>query len=106
MLVIGTSCKDLSRANTSVDRKKQVLSQTTSKGGSAHVVSHSPLMIVYETVDAVDDKVSALTETTLSLLEHGYRGQKVMTDAREFGLPCRRRRLYVFLCAKVLADCG
>ena len=97
-----------------MDRKKLVLSQTTSKGGSAqtyrgfkdYVVSHSPLMIVYETVDAVDDKVSALTETTLSLLEHGYRGQKVMTDAREFGLPCRRRRLYVFLCAKVLADCG
>ena len=25
----------------------------------------------------------------------GYKGQKVMTDAQQFGLPCRRRRLYV-----------
>ena len=109
ILVIGTSCKDLSKLNASVDRKKLVVSQTTSKGGSAqtyrgfkdYVASHSPLMIVYENVDAIDDKVSALAETNLSvlmreMLEHGYRGQKVMTDAQEFGLPCRRRRLYVF----------
>lgn len=51
--------------------------------------------------DAVDDKVSAAAETNLSLLmremlEYGYQGQKVMTDAQEFGLPCRRRSLYVF----------
>ena len=61
--------------------------------------------------DAVDDKVSAAAETNLSLLmremlEYGYQGQKVMTDAQEFGLPCRRRSLYVFLCAKIQADSG
>eukprot|EP00435_Cladocopium_sp_Y103_P067075 s554_g29.t1 len=109
VLVIGTSCKDLSRANSSVDRKKLVLSQATSKGGSAqtyhgfldYVAAHQPTMIVYENVDAIDDKVTALAENNLALLmremqERGYQGQKVMTDAQEFGLPCRRRRLYVF----------
>jgi len=46
--------------------------------------------------------VSAAAETNLILLmremlhEYGYQGQKVMTDAQEFGLPCRRRSLYVF----------
>ena len=34
VLMIGTSCKDMSKLN-SVDRKKLVLSQATSKGGSA-----------------------------------------------------------------------
>jgi site-specific DNA-cytosine methylase len=28
---------------------------------------------------------------------HGYEGQPVLTDSSEFGLPARRRRLYVFL---------
>ena len=28
---------------------------------------------------------------------HGYEGQSVLTGSSEFGLPARRRRLYVFL---------
>lgn len=108
-LLLGTSCKDLSRANSSTDRTKLVLSQETSKGASAQTFrgmleyckAHKPPLLIYENVDAIDDKVSANTETNLSLLmqamaDLGYQGQKVMTDAQEFGLPCRRRRLYVF----------
>ena len=34
---------------------------------------------------------------------HGYEGQPVLTDSSEFGLPARRRRLYVFL-VRVEAD--
>lgn len=30
-----------------------------------------------------------------SMKSLGYAGQRVMTDAQQFGLPCRRRRLYV-----------
>ena len=109
VLVLGTSCKDLSRANSSVDRQKLVLAETQSKGGSAQTFrgflayceGHRPTLIIYENVDSIDDKVSNTTETNLSLLmkpmqDLGYQGQKVMTDAQEFGLPCRRRRLYVF----------
>ena len=109
VLVLGTSCKDLSRANSSVDRQKLVLAETQSKGGSAQTFrgflayceGHRPTLIIYENVDSIDDKVSNTTETNLSILRKsmqdlGYQGQKVMTDAQEFGLPCRRRRLYVF----------
>ena len=109
VLLLGTSCKDLSRANSSVDRSRLVLAQGTSRGGSAqtykgfvqYVRTYKPLVIVYENVDAIDDKISHAQETNLSLMmrelkELGYEGQKVMTDAQEFGLPCRRRRLYVF----------
>lgn len=107
-LLIGTSCKDLSRANSSVDRTKLVLSQETSRGASAQTFrgmlayckGHRPGFVIFENVDSIDDKVTANTETNLSLLmgamkDLGYEGQKVMTDAQEFGLPCRRRRLYV-----------
>ena len=109
VLVLGTSCKDLSRANSSVDRQKLVLAETQSKGGSAQTFrgflayceGHRPTLVIYENVDSIDDKISNATETNLSLLmkkmqELGYQGQKVMTDAQEFGLPCRRRRMYVF----------
>ena len=108
VLVIGTSCKDLSRANSSVDRTKLVLSEETSKGASAqtfkgmlgYVSGHRPRFVIFENVDSIDDKVSTAQETNLSLVmqamkELGYEGQKVMTDAQQFGLPCRRRRLYV-----------
>ena len=107
-LFLGTSCKDLSRANSSVDRSQLVFHQKRSKGASAQTFrgmldyckGHRPTLIIYENVDAVDDKVSTTTATNLSLLMQAmgdlqYEGQKVMTDGQEFGLPCRRRRLYV-----------
>lgn len=103
VFLLGTSCKDLSRANSSVDRSK--LSRgggaQTYKGFVQNVKAFKPLMIVYENVGAIDDQISQASETNLSLMmrelkEHGYEDQKVMTDAQEFGLPCRRRRLYVF----------
>ena len=108
VLVIGTSCKDLSRANSSVDRTRLVLSEETSKGASAqtfrgmlgYVAAHRPRFVIFENVDSIDDKVTNAQETNLTLVmramkELGYEGQKVMTDAQQFGLPCRRRRLYV-----------
>ena len=107
-LFLGTSCKDLSRANSSVDRSKLVLSQEKSRGASAQTFrgmlayckGHRPVLVVYENVDSIDDKISTACETNLSLLmkamkDLGYEGQKVLTDGQEFGLPCRRRRLYI-----------
>ena len=107
-LFIGTSCKDLSRANSSVDRSKLVFSQEKSKGGSAQTFKgfieycqgHRPTCVLYENVDSIDDKISNSAETNLTLLmqamgDIGYQGQKVLTDAAQFGLPCRRRRMYI-----------
>ena len=112
-LFIGTSCKDLSRANSSVDKSTLVLSQESSKGASAQTFrgmlnycrGHRPTLVLFENVDAIDDKASSSTETNLSLLmsamkDLGYEGQKIMTDCQEFGLPCRRRRLYVMFIDK------
>jgi ABC-type microcin C transport system duplicated ATPase subunit YejF len=61
---------------------------------------HRPTLIIYGNVDAIDDKVSTTTGANLSLLIEAmgdlqYEGEKVMTDGQEFGLLCRRRRLYV-----------
>ena len=112
-LFIGTSRKDVSRANSSVDKSKLVLSQESSRGASAQTFrgmlsycqGHRPTLVLFENVDAIDDKVSSSTETNLSLLMNamkdlGYEGQKIMTDSQEFGLPSRRRRLYVMFIDK------
>jgi site-specific DNA-cytosine methylase len=71
-------------------------------------LSGSQTDVGFENVDAIDDKVSSNTETNLSLLMNamkdlGYEGQKIMTDGQEFGLPCRRRRLYVMFIGKKAA---
>eukprot|EP00438_Fugacium_kawagutii_P010275 Skav225672 [mRNA] locus=scaffold1924:346082:347116:- [translate_table: standard] len=65
----------------------------------AYTESHRPSLIVYENVDAIDDKGNS-GESNLNILMESmkalnYAGQRVMTDAQQFGLPCRRRRLYV-----------
>eukprot|EP00435_Cladocopium_sp_Y103_P058738 s662_g20.t1 len=108
ILFIGTSCKDLSRQNCHVDRSKPVLADAMSRGGSAQTFNgfveycegHRPAMVVYENVDAIDDKITANAENNLTIFMKamrsiGYQGQKIMTDAQHFGLPCRRRRLYI-----------
>ncbi|CAE7473758.1 unnamed protein product [Symbiodinium sp. CCMP2592] len=102
LLVLGTSCKDLSRANAGRSSQESlVLEQSTSKGGSAQTY-HGFLGYVkaYENVDAIDEQLSANAQTNLDLLlatleALDYAGQVVMTDAQEFGLPCRRKRVYV-----------
>ena len=110
LLIVGTSCKDMSRANSSVQsRTNFCLSQATSRGGCAqtfhgllaYVDAHRPLIILFENVDAMDDKAAG-PGTNLDLFmsemaSRGYEGQPVMTDACQFGLPARRRRIYVLL---------
>ena len=74
-------------------------SAQTFKGLLAYVCKQRPMLFIYENVDSIDDKVSAPTETNCDILLKsmaalGYAGQKLMTDAQEFGLR-RRRRLCV-----------
>lgn len=109
LFVIGTSCKDLSRANpSSAVRGQVVLGQSTSKGGSAQTFTglkaflekHQPSMLLFENVDAIEDSKPSggsnleVLKSQLSAL--GYEGQVVKTDALEFGLPCHRRRVFAF----------
>ena len=63
LLIVGTSCKDMSRQNATSARQELVLQAEKSKGGSAqtfqglmrYVERHRPLMILFENVDAMDD---------------------------------------------------
>ena len=63
LLIAGTSCKDMSRANSSTARNQLVFSAETSKGGSAqtfhglmqYVERHRPLMVLFENVDSMED---------------------------------------------------
>ena len=64
VLVLGTSCKDMSRANpSSAVRRETVLQQQTSKGGSAqtfrgfllYLDARRPPIVLFENVDSMED---------------------------------------------------
>ena len=108
VLVIGTSCKDMSRANPSAP-KGLVLKQDSSRGGSAqtfrgflaYLEQHSLSVIFFENVDAMADE-SKTGESNLDVFRaetasRGYECQVVMTDALQFGVPAHRRRVYILL---------
>ena len=110
LLVIGTSCKDMSRANPNPgERSQTVLDKTTSKGSSAqtfqgllhYLDTQRPYMILFENVDAMDDAKSGGQSNNdifqREMSNRGYEWQSVMVDSHQFGLPCHRRRLYYFL---------
>ena len=110
LLVVGTSCKDLSKLNHTPahDSNRPVLEQNSSRGASAqtfqgllgYVRSHRPLFVIYENVDAISDQLSSTDDSNLKVCLNefcslGYHSQPMMTDALEFGLPCHRRRVYI-----------
>lgn len=109
LLVVGTSCRDLSKANPNKSKHQTVLQQTTSRGGSAqtfrgllaYLDSQRPPLVCYENVDALlEDSSSSGSGSNLEVLLQefylrGYQAQATICEASKFGLPCRRRRLYV-----------
>ena len=114
LLVIGSSCKDFSKANPKKETQKLVFKQDSSLGGSAqtyhgftsYVAAHSPGMVTYENVDGLEEQIGATAQSNLDILMQtmkglGYRGQPLRTDASSFGLPARRRRLYILFVRQV-----
>ena len=114
IFVLGSSCKDLSKANPKKETQKLVFNESTSLGGSAqtyqgfkaYVTSHSPGMVVYENVDGLEETIGASAQSNLDILMGtmkalGYKGQPLRTDAAAFGLPARRKRLYVWFVRQV-----
>ncbi|CAE7695664.1 unnamed protein product, partial [Symbiodinium microadriaticum] len=96
ILILGTSCKDMSRANPNKHKQKEAV---LGKGGSAqtfrgmleYVQHHSPAIVVFENVDTIDDR-GATSNLDILLAEMGNRGyehQVIMSDAALFGLPAR-----------------
>ena len=108
LLVVGTSCKDLSKANPNKSKNKNVLQQSTSRGGSAqtfrgllaYLDAQRPAVVCYENVDAlVEDSCSLSGSSNMEVLMNefatrGYQVQATICEASKFGLPSRRRRLY------------
>ena len=110
LLVVGTSCRDLSKANPNKSKNQNVLQQATSRGGSAqtfrgmlaYLDAQRPPLVCYENVDALleDSSSSGCGNGNFEVLLHefhirGYQAQATICEASKFGLPCRRRRLYV-----------
>ncbi len=114
IVIIGFSCKDISRANP--NHSKVNLSNAESPGGSCdtwHALLHRldnaefpPVLLIIENVDALtdddDDGKSQFDLVVAELSNRGYECKAVKLDAVEFGMPQRRRRIYI-VCIR-LAD--
>eukprot|EP00971_Amphidinium_carterae_P294223 5841971-Amphidinium_carterae.1 len=66
-----------------------------------YINQHRPLMILFENVDSMDDAGPQGGSNNMDVLlsqmaSAGYEGQRVLTNATEFGLPARRKRVYIF----------
>ena len=114
LLVIGSSCEDLSKANPKKETQKFVFQQSNSLGSSvqtyhgftSYVAAHSPGLVTYENVGGLEEQIGAHAQSNLDVLmqtmkELGYSGQPLRTDASSFGLPARRRRLYILFVRQV-----
>ena len=117
IMVAGTSCKDLSKANK--NRNPKAFQQSSTPGNSANtfhgladwLMAHAVTMLFFENVDAMaeivnlaiqDDLASGFDKGNMSNLEiamerfaeAGLSSLPILTDAQLFGLPQARRRYY------------
>jgi site-specific DNA-cytosine methylase len=104
-LCVGFSCKDFSRFNVNRAKTPKVFAAETSSGKSADTMwgvidliamAHFD-WILLENVDAMDDSNHAGDlDVLLGLLnQHGYDSKSWIIDAVDFGLPQRRKRIYI-----------
>ena len=110
VLIAGTSCKDISRANQNKkrDREEATFGLLTSRGGSAqtfrglvqYIKSTKPAVVVFENVDNLDEGSQSGMSNQQILMDElsrlGYEGQPTICEASRFGCSCRRRRCYIF----------
>ena len=105
--LVGFSCKEFSRANTSSSASKAHLLKTGVGGSSvetykcmmAHIEQYKPRFIIIENSDALcdgSDKEDAnVNILMLALADFGYDSQAVILNTPLYGLPNRRPRTYI-----------
>lgn len=118
IMIVGTSCKDMSSLSTGGRAAGGLVFELQwSPGGSAqtfhgflaYVQSHRPSMVIFENVDKLADDAqptaansrdeagpnrSNLDILMAEMAGRGFEGQRFLVDAKSFGVPCRRRRVY------------
>lgn len=109
ILMMGTSCKDVSRASSAYKAGSLVMGMSSSIGGSAqtfqgaelYLHTHVVNMFLFENVDALDDAGDLSSHrTNLSIVVDrfkacGFAVKVYLMDSSMFGLPQSRRRYYI-----------
>lgn len=114
IFVCGTSCKDISSLSSGgrTPSGQLVFEMQSSPGGSAqtfrgflaYIHAHRPALVLFENVEKLADEgassssggaTSNLDVLLAEMSGRGYEGQKFVVDSKDFGLPARRRRVYV-----------
>ena len=107
-LLVGFSCKEFSRANSSSKVQKSNLLKSASSSGSsvetyrsmvAHIEETKPSFIMIENSDALCDgsekEDSNLNVLLATLSSYGYDSQAMLLNTAAYGLPNRRPRTYI-----------
>ena len=109
VLIVSTSCKDLSMLSSAARNfSEPVLGMTTSPGGSAdtfagflaYLDNHSASMVIYENSDQMVDDYAAPQEKTnedvfnAKMSSRGYEGHNFVINAKLYGCPASRRRFF------------
>ena len=107
VLVVSTSCKDLSKLANLPRKFSTVLGQETSRGGSAdtfrngllpYLDSHKAHILFYENSDEMAENQSQ-TDNNLDIFRsemsaRNYEGQDFILNSKLFGVPSNRRRFF------------
>jgi len=115
VLVVGTSCKDLSKMSN-IKFKQPVLAMHTSPGGAAttfrgllgYLDSHAVDVVIYENSDNLDphgaqgeeEKPGAMSNLDIfqsELAARRFEGQNMLLNAKQFGAAAGRRRFWSVL---------
>ena len=115
IIIVGLSCKDLSKMNINAKKHKSILSQQVSAGGTATTFrgllafldAHGCDIILGEEVEELAD-METTGDSNLNIMQceisnRGFELQAVLVDNVQWGLPCRRKRLY-FICIAVASS--
>ena len=113
ILVVGTSCKDMSKLNPQHAQNRAILAMPSSGGGSAqtfhgllsYTSAHRPCLLLFENVDAMDDgggddgRGSNMDVMLSEMASRGYEGQQFLVDSTEFGVSREEEEDLHWLCA-------
>ena len=116
MLAVGFSCKDLSKMNNSSPQRKRLGAEPVLQGNwspGASAATFRALLdfmdsgfldsVLLENVDSLADSTSdagpdGVTNKDIvdsELAARNYETQWVVVDCSEWGIPCRRKRIYI-----------
>ena len=119
LIVVGLSCKDISKMNIHSAKHRSIMQDPTSPGGAAttftgllgYLDAHGCDVLLGEEVEELADgdgnngNISNFSIMSAELSNRNFELQALLVNNTDFGLPSRRKRIYfmgMFTCSRLL----